>query len=269
MAQPRSIDTVRPAAARVSPLAPPAPEADPIALGAEAADRALGGGLARGALHEVYAAGGADIAAATGFVAALAHRAAGARPILWLRQDALDPLEGELHAPGLAEIGLAPARILLVRAPDARALLRAGGEGARSAAPGVVIIEPLGEPRLLDLTATRRLSLAARASATPVLLLRAGASPMPSAAVTRWMIAAAPSRAQPGNAPGWPAFRAELARQRGGPGGLWTLEWNRDALAFDEHAAAAIPSARPAPVSRTMVPLGTDRAAGASARRAA
>ena len=88
-------------------------------------DATLSGGLERAALHEVYAAGAADLAAATGFALGLALRAAqgeaarGERSILWVRQDFVDAETGRLHAPGLNELGLDPARLLLVRARDA------------------------------------------------------------------------------------------------------------------------------------------------------
>ena len=232
-----------------------------ITLGAPALDAVLAGGLARGALHEVYAAEQADLAAATGFAAGLASRAMAGRPLLWVRHDALDPLAGRLHAPGLAEIGLDPADIILVRAPDIATLLRAGGEGARCAALGAVLIEAWGQSKLIDLTATRRLHLAARASGVPVLMLRA-AEPTPSAASTRWRIASAPARALPGDAPGAPTWRAELLRHKGGIDGVtWTLEWNRDDKRFIEPAS-------PPPLSGAVVPLGGDRAADPGRRAA-
>src|SRR5687768_17435096 len=105
-----------------------------VSFGLPVLDEPLGGGLARAALHEIHAPGAADIAAATGFAVGLALRAAGARPILWVRQDVVEAEAGRLHAPGLAELGLDPAAILLVRARDAGGVLRAGAEAARCSA---------------------------------------------------------------------------------------------------------------------------------------
>lgn len=241
---------------RVSlPIDAPAVLRSPIALGAP--DAVLGGGLDRAALHEVFAAREADAASATGFAAAVVRIAAGAKPILWVRHDALDGLTGRLHASGLADLGVDPYQVILVRAPDIAATLRSGAAGARCAALGAVMIEPWGESRLIDLTASRRLSLAARASGVPVILLRIGASPSPSAAATRWSIAAAPSRQLPGEAPGVPTYAATLQRQRGGPGGDWILEWNHDRLAFTEYPIAV--AATPPPLSGGLVPLAADR----------
>ena len=50
-----------------------------IALGHREADAALQGGLARGALHEVFAEGGRHGAAATGFIAGLTSRVSSRR----------------------------------------------------------------------------------------------------------------------------------------------------------------------------------------------
>ena len=105
-----------------------------------------------------------------GFAALLALRAAAGKPIAWVRQDYADVEAGALHAPGLAELGLDPDRLILVRARNAADVLRAGAEAVRCPALGAVLMEPWGEPRVLDLTATRRLSLAAAGSGVTLLL---------------------------------------------------------------------------------------------------
>lgn len=213
----------------------------PLRLGLPALDRLLGGGLARAALHELQAAREADRAAAAGFAAALARIAAGERPVLWVRQDALEGEAGRLHAPGLAALGLEPANLVLVRARDLKGLMRAGADAARCAALGAVLIEPWGTARALDLTASRRLAHAARESGVPTLLLRlAGAAAPPSAAATRWLVRPLPSRPLAAAAPGHPAFRVTLLRHRGGRAeGDWRLEWDREGGRFAERAARA------------------------------
>ncbi|CAM5195860.1 Protein ImuA OS=Bosea thiooxidans OX=53254 GN=SAMN05660750_03793 PE=4 SV=1 [Bosea thiooxidans] len=242
-----------------------------VGFGAAEIDAALSGGLERAALHEIYAAGAADVAAATGFALGLALRAvqgeaAGSeRPILWARQDFVDAETGRLHAPGLNELGLDPARLLLVRARDAEGVLRAGAEGARCPALGAVLIEPWGEPRAFDLTASRRLSLAAEGSGVPVLLLRVAAAEAPSAARTRWQVRALASRALEANAPGVPAFALRLLRQRGGAAEReWRVEWDRDRRTFAERSLfdrsdrLASRTDHAAPLSRPLVPLSGD-----------
>ncbi|MFN3670913.1 MAG: ImuA family protein [Bosea sp. (in: a-proteobacteria)] len=236
-----------------------------VSFGVAGLDEVLGGGLVRAALHEVYAPGTPDLAAATGFAVGLAIRAAGQRPILWVRQDYLDAETGALHPPGLSELGLDPARVLLVRARDAEGVLRAGSEAARCGALGAALIEPWGDPRLFDLTATRRLSLAAEGSGVATVLLRASASQAPSAARTRWLVQALPSRALEANAPGDPAFRIRLLRHRGGRSECeWRVEWSRDRQCFAERPVLPEKPVQPwqspdvAPLSRPLVPFPAD-----------
>lgn len=242
-----------------------------IGLGVPALDEVLNGGLARAALHEIYAAEVADLAAATGFALGLALRAGQVeeRTILWARQDFVDAEAGRLHAPGLNELGLDPARLLLVRARDGEGVLRAGAEAARCPALGAVLIEPWGEPRPFDLTASRRLALAAEASGVPVLLLRVAAAEAPSAARTRWQVRALASRALEANAPGAPAFVLRLLRQRGGAAEReWRVEWDRDRHRFAERSLFDRSSRtdHAAPLSRPLVPLSGDGQVAADGR---
>lgn len=231
-----------------------------VPLGAPALDTALGGGLARGRLHEVFARSPADSVAAAGFSAMLAIRVPG--EIIWLRQ--ARTARSVPYPPGLAEIGLDPARLVLVTLPDVTALLRAAADAVRCPGVGVVMVSVAGNPRLLDLTATRRLALAAERTGATVLLTRVAAKENPSAARTRWRVAAAPSAPLAGMAPGAPlagmapgapTLRLELPRRRGGPpAGPWVMEWDRAERClrpFGETAraardAAALPRALPA-----------------------
>lgn len=228
------LETLREEVARLERGSSPA-AAERFTTGSQAMDAALGGGIARGALHEIFAEGLSSEPAAAAFALALALRAPGRRPILWVRQDFVGLEMGEIYAPGLAELGLSPDRLILVRARDGPAVLRAGEEAARCPPLGAVIVEPWGNPKALDLPASRRLSLAAARSGLPLFMVRAGGTPTPSAAATRWSIRAAPSRPLLADAPGHPCFTADLLRDRTGAAGRgWTMEWNRDRLAFTD-----------------------------------
>jgi protein ImuA len=198
-------------------------------------DRALGGGLPRGALHEVFACQVIDEPAAASFAVILALRAAGERPVVWVRQDFVGLEMGEIYAPGLAELGLSPQRLILVRARDAPGVLKAAEEAARCPPLGALLVEPWGNPKTLDLVASRRLALAAARSNLPLFMVRAGGTPAPSAAATRWMIGAAPSTALDAEAPGHPAFTVNLMRDRVGSAGQnWIVEWDRDSRSFKD-----------------------------------
>lgn len=228
-----------------------------LPFGIEAVDnRLVGGGLAP-ALHEAAAASPApgDEAAATLFLAALAARFAVAQDngqvrsgqVLWAvaRRD--------LFAPGLAQAGLTPDRVLYAECRDAAETLAVMEEGARHGSLAAVI----GEVARAEMAATRRLQLVAEESGTPVLLLRrwkrTAADPLaaPSAACTRWRIGCAPSAPLPCSGLGRACWHVELARQRGAPSFSWLLE------APDAEARLALPAAT------------GDRADRAAARRLA
>lgn len=216
-----------------------------VALGHREADATLCGGLARAAVHEVFAEGHQG-AAATGFIAGLAGRVTSRRPLVWVRQDFSEIESGALSMSGLAELGLDPRLLVTVRAADVDAALRTAADALACDALGAVVLEVWGEPRQFDLVASRKLTLAAQASGVTALLLRLAAAPQPSTAETRWIVRAAHSPpAAPWHAWGAPMFDAELVRNRHGPVGRWIMEWKCDECLFNE------PAANPQPVSAT------------------
>ena len=206
---------------------------------------AVNGKLHGGALHEIFAFQQSDIAAATGLALGLTWRAGHHKPIVIVRQDVLDSEMGHLDGAGLLDFGIDLSRIILVKACNIENVLRAGEQSARCQALGAVLIQSWGNPKALDLKSTRRLALASAKSGVPVFMLRAGASQEPSAAITRWMIEAVPSRPLPANAPGAPAFILKLVRHRGGvEGRTWLMEWNSERACFEERkrfGLAALP----------------------------
>jgi len=231
-----------------------------VALGHADADATLQGGLALGAMHEVFTEAGRHSAAATGFVAGLAGRAMARRPLVWIRQDFTEIESGALSMIGLAELGLDPRRLVTVRAVDVDAALRSAADALACDALGAVVLEVWGQARQFDLVASRKLTLAAQASGVTCLLLRMAAEPQPSTAETRWIVRAAhsPPAAQTAAWSAWgaPMFDAQLARNRHGPVGRWIMEWKCDECLFEKPAAypqlvAAAPAHRPhqAPVA--------------------
>jgi protein ImuA len=220
-------------------------EASPLAFGDPAIDAPLGGGLMRGALHEV--ATKAPLAAAPlSFVLALLARTSG--PLVLVLHDPAAAEDGTPYGPGLEAFGVAPERLVIVRVRRPDQVLWAMEQALRLPALAAVIGEIRGAARAVDLVATRRLALAAGKSGVAAFLLRAGASPSAIAAATRWLIAPAPSRDTLGLGP--PRLEARLVRNRFGPLGAWILEWSSHAYRF--HAA---------PLSEPMAPLPLDRPA--------
>src|SRR3954466_951237 len=163
---------------------------DRVALGHAGADTVLQGGLALGAVHEVFAEG-RQSAAATGFIAGLARRVSAGRPLLWVRQDFAEIESGALSMSGWRELGLDPRLVVSVRAPDVETALRTCADALACDALGAVVMEIWGVSRQLDLVASRKLTLAARMSGVTCLLLRLAAAPQPSTAETRWIMRSA------------------------------------------------------------------------------
>jgi protein ImuA len=223
-----------------------------VRLGHADADATLQGGLALGVMHEVFAQTGRQSAAATGFVAALAGRSAGRRPLVWIRQGFTEIESGAVSMSGLAELGLDPRLLVSVRAADVECALRTAADALVCDAVGAVVLEVWGETRQLDLTASRKLTLAAQASGVTALVLRMAAEPQSSTAETRWIVRAAhsPPPSSAWSAWGVPLFDAQLVRNRHGPVGRWIMEWKCDECLFAKPATypqpvAAAPADRP------------------------
>lgn len=203
-----------------------------IPLGHAGADRALAHGLLPGALHEVFAAE-RHAATGTGFALMLALRLLGQKHLLWVQQDFSVIPCGETHPMGLLELGFDPDRLILVRSATALDALRAAADSISCKGIGVVLLEAWGEHKAIDLTATRRLTLAAAQSGTTIILGRIAAKPRISTAETRWLIEPEPSRAEDwGN----PIFSAALLRNRHGRTGHFSMEWSCDQRIFREPA---------------------------------
>lgn len=188
--------------------------------------------LTRGALHEVFSATPADALAATCFALASLKP----QRLLWARQDMAQVELGAPYGPGLSALGFDPSAITLVHLRDAQSVLQAGLEAARTKGLSSAIIELWGAVRPYDLTASRKLVLAAKASGVTLCVLNHAAQPAPSAAETRWQVKRLPSRRLPANAPGQTAFNLYLLRHRNGgaAGQQWSVEWNHERFCFEE-----------------------------------
>lgn len=180
-----------------------------------------GGGLVRGALHDVAGAssGAIDGAVAAAFLANIAARATG--QVLWCSA------HGDLYAPGLQQAGLGPERVIHVEARDDKAVLATCEEALRHGVLSAVV----GEVARLPLIASRRLQLAAGNTTSLALILRrwkrerdAADFDLPTAAVTRWRVAAAPAAPLPVAGIGRVRWHLELLRSKGGRTGEFLVE---------------------------------------------
>ncbi|HVU41274.1 MAG TPA: DNA repair protein [Xanthobacteraceae bacterium] len=217
-------------------------------------DALLQGGLKRAALHEVRSAESRDAAAMTGFAVALLSRlsAKSRRPLLWIVEQTAAAESGFLYGGGLRNFGIDPTRLIVVRVTRAIDALWVFEEGLRSAGLAAVVAEIHGNPRQIDLTASRRLALRAAEHRVTGLLLRQSAQPLPSAASTRWLVAPLPAAADAIDPEGIgaPIWRLTLERNRQGATGAIDVEWDHDRHCFIAAEAAH---------SRPLVPLSRHR----------
>ena len=174
--------------------------------------------LAPGRVHEATGTG------RRGFAAALAGRLAG--PLLWVQ----DGRDGDgLYPPGLAAV-FDPARMILCRPVGALAVLQVMEEALRSGAVALVVGELAEAP---DLTASRRLQLAAGTGGARGLCLVPEARLRTNAAETRWMCRPVPGEDDARQ-------RWELVKNKRGRLGTWQVGWTGNG--FAEVAKAAEPA---------------------------
>lgn len=210
----------------------------PWTLGIPAIDAHLAAhGLARTGLHDVAPHSHGDLPAAMGFALALALRRladpAESRPLLWCRLAKEEREHGRLYGHGLEALGLARRRFVSLALNRPASLLWTVEEALRSRALALVVAD--ADPRHVDLTVARRLSLAAQAGKAAGILVFGRIMPAATASHSRWTIASLPSRAPPDDrqAPGNPVWNVQLTRARGGRPGVWSVEWQHAPHRFD------------------------------------
>ncbi len=187
---------------------------------------------------EIFAPAGE--ASGAGAALALARDATTAaaddRAWLWVQDKAARRLGGRPYRPGLPPV--LRHRLIHVAADGPEDALFALEEGVRCRDLAFVIGEIAGNPRALDFTASRRLSLAAEKNGVPLWLVRLGAARDLGSARLRWEVRAARSAPPRWNAhaPGTAAWDAELFRAHTHQPGRWI--W-RDAPSLVAEPAAA------------------------------
>ncbi len=145
------------------------------------------------------------------------------RQVLWVQDRRAIQRSGRPYVHGLPpELR---DRLIHVEAASPEDALFALEEGLRCRDLACVIGEIVGNPRALDFTASRRLSLTAEKHGVALWLVRLEAEADLSSARMRWRVEAAPSAASLWNAPapGVPAWKAELFRARSHAPGKWIM----------------------------------------------
>ena len=185
------------------------------------------------------------------------------RQVLWVQDKRAVQLSGRPYLHGLPEE--LQGRLIHVEAAKPEDALFALEEGLKCRELACVIGEIVGNPRALDFTASRRLSLAAEKHGVALWLVRIEAEADLSSARMRWRVEAAPSALPRWNpeAPGAPAWKAELFRARSHAPGQWTLTDEKGHLTIRRPAQ---PFAANAPHSGHLVRPTVGRSLAAVAR---
>ena len=174
--------------------------------------------LRRGAVHEIWSDDARDAPSALGFGLAQfgqwARAQAGAAIWVQLAHEIFE--SGAPYGLGLRDFGVDLERFVFIRVETMQEALWAAEEALNAPQAGAVLIDTPQAHRLLNLTTTRRLSLAAARSKAGALIMRNGVYAEASAAETRWRVRAAPSASDPydTHAPKYARWRVNLERAR-------------------------------------------------------
>ena len=225
-------------------------------LGIPALDWLIGGGLPLAALHEIRVSESRDGGVASGFSLALVARLASVgriSSIVWIGEADIRRETGQLYAPGLAALGIDPARVVEVAVRTEKEALWAF-EAALSCHGLDVAVCELRQASL-DLSATRRCALRAHDTGVTGFLLRVGNTQAEaSAAEVRFNVSPAPAGeiGRFAEGVGRMAWRVTLEKNRLGPTGVFTLEWNAYERSFIErrNRNAGLESLSAAPPNR-------------------
>lgn len=204
-----------------------------LAFGVRSIDAVLQGGVAPASLHEIAPVTLRDLGAAVGFAFALAARATDdGRNTLWIQTDFAAIEGGNIYGLGCDLFGLPARQLLILKVARPRDALWAMEEALKCRALASVIAELPNDGSIADLTATRRLTLAAREGGNFGFLFRHQLSPLTSSAETRWEVAAAPSRPDQFGGLGRTALALSLTKNRRGPTGRWSVAWDHHERVF-------------------------------------
>jgi len=205
---------------------------------------------AGGLLQEVFSDDHRQASAALGFALAQAKSLLSQQrlAVIYLQMSKDAQELGLPYGPGLVSFGFEPDALVLVRTASMAELLWAAEEALACRAVAAVVAD-IGRPaKILDFTASRRLSLRAASSGSSIFLLRYGLEREASAAQLRWRLMAQRSGRKRFDhlAPGPLRWQAQLEK-----GVLrkqqteWLLGWTHDGLATI--TAAPHPNAQRSP----------------------
>ncbi|HWV21287.1 MAG TPA: hypothetical protein VN036_09685 [Devosia sp.] len=226
---------------------------------AEAANRARGEpgafpALPAGLVQEIYAEGARDSGASLAFALTQAKNLLTARrsAIFYVQLAEEGKFFGLPYGPGLRWFGIDPEKLVIVRVADMAEFLWATEEATACRAVAAIIAEVKGTSKLLNFTASRRLSLRASANRVSLFMLRYGTRRESSAGHLRWQILPQRSGRNPfdDRAPGHARWHLKLERGRIADNQTdWMLEARKNGFAIFSRPAGPGRSLAEAPVS--------------------
>jgi len=191
--------------------------------------------LPGGLLQEVFTDDYRNAGASLGFALAQAKALLSGRRIavIYLQLATETKSLGLPYGPGLLSAGFDPSTLVLVRPANMLELLWAAEEAIACRAVAAVVADISTRHKLLDFTASRRLSLRAAEGGGSMFFLRYGHGREASAAQLRWHLLPAASGQKPydNRAPGQARWQIRLER-----GSIskqhaeWVLEWTENGL---------------------------------------
>ncbi|MDB5621641.1 MAG: hypothetical protein JWR39_204 [Devosia sp.] len=197
-----------------------------------------------GLSHEIFADERRNSGAVLGFALGQARSLLGGarQAVVYLQMLAEAQEMGLPYGSGLQVFGLDAAALVLIRPANMVELLWAAEEALGCRAVAAVVAEVAGQPKILDFTASRRLSMRAQSGGASVFLLRYGRWRESSAAHLRWHVAPVLSAPTPfdARAPGASRWSARLEKGAVGQShrGEWMLEWTENGFQAQQTAGA-------------------------------
>lgn len=163
-----------------------------------------------------------SMAASVGFIAAMASTMLSDGAVMfWVSA------VRKVFPPSLMKFGVKPEQVIFVNIRKTRDVLWATEEAMKCSAVAAVVAE-VGN---LDLTTSRRLQLSVEKSQTTGFLIRSDDHPGITSSASRWRITSAPSidiDGLPGV--GYPQWKVELLKLRGGMTHSWTIRYREGAF---------------------------------------
>lgn len=171
-----------------------------------------------GAIHEFSAPSPEQVAASSGFIAAiLSMLVSESGSVLWISSNRT------LFPPALKQFQVDPERVIFVDLQRTKDILWATEEALKCEGLGAVIAE-IPE---LGFTASRRFQLAVEQSGVTGFILRVSTRKLTTtASLTRWVISPLPSMSADGlPGVGFPRWNVQLLKVRNGKPGVWQVEY--------------------------------------------